>query len=452
MQRLNHHRINSTRYCSFVTKVCWRYCRCPASLFSEQNPQPAIQRMPSTGPQLADLRLDATGVRGAFEEFCCQLFRRVPEVAANSRYRRVRGDGGDGGVEAFWTSPADKVWGLQAKFFDALGAKQKAQLTESVRQAAANYPNLVRYTICLPFNLTATTGAKAGKPKRGQHEKISGWIAEWQLELAPAGRSVQFDVWDESELLGRLATADTTGGLARYWFDQEALTRAWLAERLTEAKAQAGRRYSPELTVATPLEEAMEAFGRSELWARRIEQLAANYADKLDWWRKTSEGRIEPLSSSPKELTDEAKAVVEAAEPLEQSLNDAGENPELLTLRGFRDAVHLSLERGIALEPKIKEALLAKHGEGADSPGFRQWRAEYMVDFPMAPLDHLRDLLAVLREVEALSPFNPKDSFRPLPACWCVAKPASGKRTASLMQRFGAKRSDFCRWCCLART
>ncbi|MBB5048552.1 hypothetical protein HNR60_003319 [Rhodopseudomonas rhenobacensis] len=296
-----------------------------------------------------------------------------------------------------------EVWGLQAKFFDTLGAKQKTQLTESVRQAAANYPSLTSYTICLPFNLTAKTGAKAGKPKSGQHEKISEWITEWNLELAAGGRTIEFDIWDESELLGRLAAADTTGGLERYWFDQEALTPGWFAERLTEAKAQAGPRYSPELTVATPLDEALQAFGKSELWTKKIEQLANNYADKLDWWRKTAEGKIEALSSSPKELTDEAKAVLEAAEPLEQSLSGASENPQLLTLPAFRDAVRLSLARGTALEPKVKEALLAKHGEDADSPGFRQWSAEYMADFPMAPLDHLRDLLVLLREVEVLA-------------------------------------------------
>ncbi|MGX4801483.1 hypothetical protein [Bradyrhizobium guangdongense] len=354
--------------------------------------------MSGATPQIANLRLDATGVRGAFEEFCCQLFRRAPEASVNSRYRRVRGDGGDGGVEAIWTLQTNEVWGLQTKFFDALGAKQKSQLAESVQQAAANYPRLVRYTICLPFNLTARTGAKAGRPKKGQHEKLREWIAEWQSELSATGRSVQFDVWDESELLGRLAAADTTGGLARYWFDREALTPAWFAERLTEARAQAGPRYSPELSVATPLDDALQAFGRSELWTKKIEQIATNFSDKFDWWRK---------SNSPEELAPEARAVAQAAEPLEWILNDAPENPEVLTTAGFRDAVSQSVARGTELEPKIKAALLAIHGEGADSPGFRQFQAEYMVAFPMAPLDHLRELLAALREIEILA-FQPE--------------------------------------------
>src|SRR5271154_5853583 len=117
--------------------------------------------MPRITPRIDNLRLDATGERGAFEGVCCQLFRRGPEIPANSHYRRIRGDGGDGGVEAIWTLSAGEVWGLQAKFFDTLGSKEKTQLTESVRQAAANYPSLTRYIICLPFTLTARTGAKA---------------------------------------------------------------------------------------------------------------------------------------------------------------------------------------------------------------------------------------------------------------------------------------------------
>ena len=79
--------------------------------------------MSPTTPRMDDLRLDVTGERAAFEEFCCQLFRRASELAAGSQYRRIRGDGGDGGVEAIWILPTGEVWGLQAKFFDTLGSK-----------------------------------------------------------------------------------------------------------------------------------------------------------------------------------------------------------------------------------------------------------------------------------------------------------------------------------------
>ena len=372
--------------------------------------------MPSKPPQISNLRPDEAGIRGAFEEFCCQLFRRMSEVQADSVYRRIRGDGGDGGVEATWTLPDGKVWGLQAKFFDALESKHKAQLTESVRQAVASYPQLTRYILCFPFNLTATTGAKAGKKKSGQYEKLSEWIAEWQSELATKSRSVQFEIWNESELLGRLAVVDVTGGLRRYWFDQEIMTSAWFAERLNEAAAQAGPRYSPRLNIITPMREALQAFGRSELWANKIKALSEDFTDKLSWWRNVAEGKIEPIISLPKDAVEEAKKIVVITESLELGLENAVEEPDFLTATKFRDAVKLTLELGNSLEPKIKKLLIEKHGVTADSPGFRQWRAEYMADFPMASLDHLRDLLKILGEIEVLA-FQPEGQ---LPAATCM--------------------------------
>lgn len=63
---------------------------------------------------ISNLRIDAEGIQGSFEEFCCQLFRRAPDVPAKSRFRRIRGAGGDGGVEAIWTFQNEDVWGVQA--------------------------------------------------------------------------------------------------------------------------------------------------------------------------------------------------------------------------------------------------------------------------------------------------------------------------------------------------
>jgi hypothetical protein len=361
---------------------------------------------PKSTLTLAKLRIDLEGIRGSFEEFCCQLFRRAPEVPSKSRFRRVFGAGGDGGVEASWTFPDEKVWGLQAKFFDKLGASQKAQLTESVRQAAANYPSLERYAICLPFNLTGKTGGKAGRPKSGQHETLSSWICEWNEELTAQGRTVEFQLWDESELLGRLAAVDPTGGLAHYWFNADVLTDAWFEQRWKEAKAQAGPRYSPELRVDTPLDGALQAFGRSEIWIKKVESLRDQFSDKLDWWRRTT-NQGERFTPLPAALVAEAKALLAEAEILENDLELAAENPGVLTSTSFQKTVRSSVDRGAALEPLLRDALLKEHGPSADTPGFRQFRAEYHVDFPMAPLDHLRELLGVLRETELLA-FQPE--------------------------------------------
>jgi|ERR1035437_8752577 hypothetical protein len=85
---------------------------------------------------IANLRIGGEGIRGSFEEFCCQLFRRDSKVSKKSVFRRIHGAGGDGGVEATWIYTDGTVWGLQAKFLEKLGASEKAQLTESVSCAS----------------------------------------------------------------------------------------------------------------------------------------------------------------------------------------------------------------------------------------------------------------------------------------------------------------------------
>jgi hypothetical protein len=292
--------------------------------------------MASTGklPRLQDLRVGDQGSSGSFEEFCCQLFRRAPEAPSNGQYRRIRGAGGDGGVEAVWILNDGAIWGIQAKFFSNLRAPEKAQIGESIRQATANYPNLKTYTICLPFVLTGRKGAVPKAPSgrklvKGQHETFAEWLAEWQAALAKEGRSIEFQLWDESSLMMRLAAVDTTGGLRRYWFEQETFSSQWFRDRLQDAVAQAGPRYSPELSVATPLEDALHAFGRSEVWAERVRQVARRYSDKVDWWRRTAEGRTDDLLTAiPQIFSARAKALLGAAEIVDAGLDTMVDSPE----------------------------------------------------------------------------------------------------------------------------
>ena len=61
---------------------------------------------------IANLRIGGEGIRGSFEEFCCQLFRRDSKVSKKSVFRRIHGAGGDGGVEATWIYTDGTVWGF----------------------------------------------------------------------------------------------------------------------------------------------------------------------------------------------------------------------------------------------------------------------------------------------------------------------------------------------------
>lgn len=339
------------------------------------------------------------GIKDSFEEFCCQMFRRAPEVPGVSIYRRVHGAGGDGGVEAYWTLPDGTIWGVQAKFFGALGSSERKQATESIMQAVANHPSLTHYTICLPMVLTSKTGAKAGKPKEGGHEKLTEWIADWKGELAKIGRSIEIDHWDESELLGRLASADTTGGLQRYWFDRDTFTPDWFHNRLSEAKVQAGDRYTPTLSVKTPFEDAVQAFGRPVQWQQEMRGLGKRLSERLTGWRRTLDPSVTREELFPEKLRGKGRTLESAAEAITLAVKAADEDPTRLDDAPLRDTVCSALELAAEIEPELKDTLVAEHGKNADTPGFRQMRAEYYVDFPTAALDRLRDLMAIIGEL-----------------------------------------------------
>jgi hypothetical protein len=398
---------------------------------------------------LQGLRPGTRGISDSFEEFCCQLFRRAPEAPSKGCFKRIRGAGGDGGVEAIWVEPSGQIWGLQAKYFEKFGANQKAQMKESLSQAIANYATLDRYTFCISLSLTARRGAKnsakiskkksAAKSKSttrssksGQHEKIETWIAEWKSELAQDGRAVEINFWDESELLSRLTDCDVHGGIRRYWFDETVMSSVWFDRHLKDAKAQAGKRYSPEISIETPLATSIAAFGRSQIWLEFVEVLSKDLDDKIDWWR----GTIRGIGGSQSEGIDDkflndGQAILDASEIVAARLRLLRDTPPYLSEEFFRDAVLRAIELTATLLPKIKHSLKQKHGDSADSIQFRQFSAEYNAAFPMAPLDHIRNLLKILRKIEELT--SSIDGHLPAASTMLICGPAGIGKTHGVL-------------------
>src|SRR5882672_7060275 len=196
--------------------------------------------MAEVKPDFSRIRaLDGKQATG-FEEFCAHLARRDKAVPEESKFNRLEGAGGDGGIECFWTLPDGSKWGWQSKFFTEL---KKSQLSNSVSTALKIHPELKRYVICVPFNLTGPTG------RRGTDEltRWNEYVKEWAAEARGVGMEVDFELWEESELLDRLLEIDSNGGRSRFWFDTERLSLEWFGNRLEDAVAEAGPRYHPEL-------------------------------------------------------------------------------------------------------------------------------------------------------------------------------------------------------------
>ena len=104
---------------------------------------------------------------------------RREDFLKDSVYKRVDGAGGDGGVEAYWTKPNGKKTGYQAKYFLRSRDIKWAQIDGSVTQALLMHPELERYVVALPCDLTDRTG------KRGRGK--SGW-EHWDSRVPRHGR------------------------------------------------------------------------------------------------------------------------------------------------------------------------------------------------------------------------------------------------------------------------
>ena len=158
----------------------------------------------------------------AFEELCCQLaeYEQAPQGA-----RFIRKGTPDAGVECFWILPTGGEWGWQAKFlFLPFKPTQWKELDESVYNALEHHPNLIRYTICLPFD---RPDPRAQKNNKSFLDRWNDRVLKWQAHANRSGRAVEFTYWGVHELTTRLTKEEHAGRL-KYWFDKEFLTKPTL--------------------------------------------------------------------------------------------------------------------------------------------------------------------------------------------------------------------------------
>ena len=124
--------------------------------------------------------IDFTRIRSAprsrndsFEALAVQLFRSTCKAPTGSTFVSLRGDGGDGGVEAYFHSPSGTVLGVQAKYFFQLGPAELGQIDGSLQTALSNHPTLSEYWVYIPFDLTGRVAA--GRRGKSQAERFEEW-------------------------------------------------------------------------------------------------------------------------------------------------------------------------------------------------------------------------------------------------------------------------------------
>lgn len=193
------------------------------------------------------------------------------ELPFNSKFQR-RGTP-DAGVECLWTLPDGEEWGWQAKFFtNFLGQTQWGEIDRSVKTALEKNLRLRHYTICIPTSLPDERKSDRKSARQRWNDRVEKWSG-WASEL---DRSINFVLWDESELIGMLGKSEHVGRLG-FWFGGPAFTSKWFAEQgVQPAIRQAHTRYTPPIHVDVPLQQTLDALGADEQFYRRLDEEAEN--------------------------------------------------------------------------------------------------------------------------------------------------------------------------------
>lgn len=210
--------------------------------------------------------------QSGFEQLCAQLAHDETPVGA----RFVRNGTPDGGVECYISLPNGSEWGWQAKYFLSLGDSQWSQLDESVKTALNKYPNLVRQTICLPYDFPDSRQANQTSARK----RWNAHVEKWKSWAKAKGRNVEFVFWGAHELLQRLSQPRHAGRL-RFWFDARSFDQSWFDDRLCVAIKAAGPRYTPELHVDLPIARDFDALGRTPEFFDGVKSHGRTLREKL---------------------------------------------------------------------------------------------------------------------------------------------------------------------------
>lgn len=335
------------------------------------------------------------GKHEAFEELCCQLARRT--LPNDAKYIRLHGAGGDGGVECFADLLDGTRVGWQAKYVFDVNALIR-QLDVSLNTALKIHPTLIRYIVCFPFDLTGPTGRQG----RSGQEKFEEWRKKHERKAAAKGCKLTIEAWDASKLRSIILDLDISGGLRFYFFNEEVLTEKWFSNHLELVKANAGPRYTPELNVETDLYKWFAVFGRTPFF---LQQLDNNLKDcqkafkKLyDSVERSGSNQISP--AWPEDLRDRAHSLLKRMGTFLESCESLAQKDDFKIYSRCLQQIDELLKDLDALEPLLIADLEAKYPDWkgkVDSPGFRQFMAEYMVSFPATNLDNLRDAFKEFR-------------------------------------------------------
>lgn len=293
--------------------------------------------------------LDFTKIRGDSEEgrrsFFEQLICRLGQIdGGGGEFRRIKGAGGDGGVEALRLLPTGKKVGYQAKYY--LGKIDWGKIDDSVQTALIQHPELVRYIIAVPCDFTGRRAIRNGSTE-GEWGTWDAHKAKWEKLARSNGLSVSFEPWTAFEI-ERAVTAPEALQLISFFFgDTRVFTREWMRQRLILSVAALQSRYSPSDHVDTASLRAFDLIYRRERVCddlRRIFDLARSSNPRIA-------AALVPSAEVPEALLAELEASLQEFLDLGNAVDDASLEP--WPVRQWLELWYLATRRLISLARRI---------------------------------------------------------------------------------------------------
>ena len=300
-----------------------------------------------------------SGQRGCFEEFVCQIALRDQPSGGYPEYRRIEGSGGDGGVEVYWLCSDGSKIGYQAKYWLRAGDINWRQVDKSVRKAIQTHPELTRYIVAIPCNLTDQTGTKSkrtGWQQWAEHKK------QWESEAAEAGiKNLNFEFWGKTELSDAAMCKLSPGAIA-YWFDATILDVNWFKVRSEKAIEDLGVRYMPDRNVDTDITRHFTLFLKQDeafdYLANAITEFVGKWAQHLLNLKSSY-----PIDNMHKEIDELAESTSQLKYPFSKELlREKGWKSvkwelDKIIKKGTNDAYYILKEISLQLDKTKNEDL-----------------------------------------------------------------------------------------------
>lgn len=218
----------------------------------------------------------------AFEMLCNQLFENwcsVKYEGAITNFEVINGAGGDGGVESFAQLKNGSIVGVQAKWFiNSMGKSQIEQIKKSILTALKIRPEISKYIVCLPRNISSKT-ARKGKPEDVRWNEMKKQV----LDLYP---KLDIELWDENRILKELQK-ESSSGIFKFWFETSEISNDSIKVSFEKSKnSWLDKKYVPNLNTYGFIYKTINSFLRNK-------EEILDLINKLETFKKLSEKFID---------------------------------------------------------------------------------------------------------------------------------------------------------------